>query len=215
MARTEEEQKNANTMFDKRRDDLDKRDLSNTEHYDKAILTLSSSCLALSLTAIKFIIPIATASYIVMLISAWILLTLSIICSLIAYQVSNKAIAIEMNNAIDYYIEGIEDARSRKNRFRSFNSFLNLVTGITFGIALCLIVTFMAINIKIGETTMSDKKGTGTHIEKSANTQQKSFNVDSANVRAMERVPSANVPTTENPSSTTTTSKSSSSSGNK
>ncbi len=206
MTRSIEEQKIANSMFDKLRDDLLKRDLSNTENYDKAILTLSSSSLALSLTAIKFVVPIATASCIILLKSAWALLVLSVVCSLVAYLMSNKAMAVQLNNARDYYKNGLDDAFSRKNSYSTINLYLNLITGITFAIAVFLIVTFITINIESGEPTMSDKKGNSIYTEKSANTP------------SMERVPvgdSANVPTMEQAPSTTTTSDSGSSSGNK
>ena len=53
--RNEKDQLIANQMYDKFRDELLKRDLSNTENYDKAILTLSASSLGLSLTAIDML----------------------------------------------------------------------------------------------------------------------------------------------------------------
>lgn len=147
MARTEQEQKSADDAFDKLRDDILKRDLSNTENYDKALLTLSASSLALSLTAIKFVVPIATASHINILKFAWALLVASVICSLVAYLVSNKAMAIELENARDYYIKGDEEAFKRNNRFSAANRWLNLFTGVAFAIAICSIVTFITINI--------------------------------------------------------------------
>ena len=169
MPRTEEEQRIADTLFDKLRDDLLKRDLSNTENYDKAILALSSSSLALSLTAIKFIVPIQTAIYLVLLKSAWVLLLASVICSLVAYLVGNKALSSQLVNARDYYKHGIEDAFSRKNWFSVANSYLNLVTGFAFSTALCLIVIFISINVENEEAEMSKEKRTGTVLKKSAN----------------------------------------------
>ncbi|MDO6761911.1 hypothetical protein [Agarivorans sp. 1_MG-2023] len=114
MARSKEQQIVADQMFDKLRDDLLSRDLSNTENYDKAILTLSSSSLALSLTVLKFVVPFNTATHTLLLKSAWVLLAISVICSLCAYLISNKAISVQLNNARDYYKNCIEDAFSKK-----------------------------------------------------------------------------------------------------
>jgi len=147
IKRTKEEQQTADHLFNKLRDDLLSRDLSNTENYDRSILVLSSSSLGLSLTAINFITPLSSASFIIILKSGWYLLVLSIICSLIAYLVSNKAISVQLNNARDYYQKGVENAFSRKNKFSNLNSFLNLTTGVSFILAILLIVTFISINI--------------------------------------------------------------------
>ena len=85
-----------NKLLNKHKDELLKRDLSNTENYDKAILTLSSAGLGFSLVAIKSIVPWESAVFVWLVISGWSLLLLSIIICLVAYLVSNKAIGIEL-----------------------------------------------------------------------------------------------------------------------
>lgn len=195
-------------MFDSLRDELLKRDLSNTENYDKAILTLSSSSLGLSLTAIKFVIPISAAIYVPLLKASWALLVVSVISSLIAYIISNKAISIQLDNARDYYKNGIEDAFSKKNIFITLNSFLNKLTGLCFAVSIALIVSFISINIDKEEVTMTKKKTETVDV------------IKSTNVPTMERIPtdsslgknSANIPTMEQaPSSSDNSSQASSS----
>lgn len=151
MKRTKEQQQNADNLFDAFRDDLLKRELSNTENYDKTILTLSSSSLAFSLTAIKFVIPIATATHVGLLKSAWALLTFSMVFSIFAYIIGNKALGIELEKAREYYKHGVEEAISRKNWFTSINAAINLFIGISLAIAICSIVLFIGINIETGE----------------------------------------------------------------
>jgi hypothetical protein len=202
MVRTKEQQIVADQMFDKLRDDLLSRDLSNTENYDKAILTLSSSSLALSLTVLKFIVPFSTAIYTLLLKSAWVLLAVSVICSLCAYLISNKAMAIQLNNARDYYKNGIEDAFSRKTIFTTINSYLNLLTGLTFSVAICFLIAFITYNINTGATTMTDKKFTNVDLTKSANIP----NMESVNTTLDNVGNSANIPTMEQAPSTTPTS---------
>ena len=91
--KTKEDKKRREELYDKFRDDLLKRQLSNSEHYDKAILSLSSSALALSLTAIKFVVPLDRANFLWVLKISWGLFLLTIILSLSAFLMSNHAIS--------------------------------------------------------------------------------------------------------------------------
>jgi hypothetical protein len=145
--RTEEQQKRAIEIYDAYRDDVRKRQLSNNENYDKIILTLSSSGLALSLTAIKFAIPLATASHLFLIQGSWWLFGITIFISIIAYWVSNKALDIQLKNAEDYYSKGLEDAFSKKNWYSDVNNWLNMTAGVTFIIATALIISFVTSNI--------------------------------------------------------------------
>ena len=145
--RTEEDQKRAIEIYDAYRDDVRKRQLSNNENYDKTILTLSSSGLALSLTAIKFAIPLATASHLFLIQGSWWLFGITIFISIIAYWVSNKALDIQLENAEDYYSKGIEDAFSKKNWYADVNDWLNMTAGVTFIIATAFIISFVTFNI--------------------------------------------------------------------
>ncbi|MBV1931375.1 MAG: hypothetical protein KUG71_06640 [Porticoccaceae bacterium] len=196
ISRTPDQQVIADRMFNSFRDDLLIRDLSNTENYDKAILTLSASSLGLSLTAINFVVPIQIAIHVILLKTAWVLLVISIINSLVAYLISNKAIAIQMNNARDYYKNGIEDAFSRKNRFIFFNRIFNILTGVFFSVSIVLIVTFISLNIGREEIVMTDKKSNAVGdissnalTTKYISTGSTLLSKNSANIPTMEQVP--------------------------
>ncbi len=213
ITRTEEDQSRANEMFDSFRDELLKRDLSNTENYDKSILTLSAASLGLSLTAIRFVVPIETASFIWLIILGWLLLLGSIITSLAAFLISNKAIGIQIKSAEDYYLGCIAEAFSRKNTYLKINSILNQVTGLMFAAAISVIVAFVIFNINSGAIAMSkngSEKTTTVNIRESANvpTMQKVSSDTGLNIN------SANIPTMQQAPGTTTTSQSDSSSGN-
>ncbi|GAA5525618.1 hypothetical protein Maes01_02189 [Microbulbifer aestuariivivens] len=211
MTRSPEDQKVADEMFDKFRDDLLKRELSNSEGYDKAILALSSASLGFSLTAIKFIVPIDTAIHLWLLILCWSILVLSVIFSLLAYLISNKAIHTQLNNARDYYKKSIDDAFTRKNIYASINTFLNQVTGLLLAIAISIIVVFISINITNGENEMTKEKSSGTYIERSANIPT----MEQVSTPADNATNSANVPTMEQAPNTGTTSQGESSSEGK
>lgn len=163
--RNKDEQKRCVEIHDKFRDDLLKRQLSNSEGYDKAILSLSSAGLALSLTAIKFIIPLDTAHYLWAIKTSWWLFFGTIICSLLAYLIGNKAIGKQLKIAEKYYLEGLVSAQTEKNIYTIINSFLNNITGIIFAVAISLVIYFVTANLN-GDQHVKDKNLTNTNISK-------------------------------------------------
>ena len=146
-SRSDENKERTIKIHDAYRDDLRKRQLSNTENYDKTVLTLSSSGLALSLTAIKFAIPLATANYVCLIQISWWLFCITIIIAIVAYWVGNKALDVQLKIAEDYYAKGIEEAYSRKNRYSDVNDWLNIIAGVAFMIATACIISFVTFNI--------------------------------------------------------------------
>lgn len=186
-SRTPEAQEQCKEIHDKYREDLLKRQLSNSENYDKTILSLSSTGLALSLTAIRLIVPLENASYLWCIKAAWILFLLTIIFTLITYCVGNVAIAKELKNAEDYYIQGVAYADLEPNIYKTVNPWLNRITGLFFTLAISLVVGFVICNVERNE--MTDKKIT-THTI---------FVTDSADIPRMQAAPtrtlSADIPT--------------------
>ena len=176
--------KTKSDMFYSYREDLLKRNLSNTENYDKAILTLSSASLGLSLALVKLIIPIQEASFFWMLYSNWALLILSIFSSLSAYLISNKALEKELSKARSYYLENDESAFDIKNGYIKYNKTLNYFTGVAFSLSIILIVLFVALNMET--LKMSNKENqVKTMIDNDPRTIKKS-----ADIPTMERAPS-------------------------
>ena len=200
MSRTTQQQEIASRMFDQFRDDLMKRDLSNTESYDRAILTVSTTFLGASIAFIKFVVPFDQALYLPLLVSCWALLFLALTCSIWAYRVGNQAIAIKLIQARQYYIEGDESAFDNQNRYAIFNNQLNSAAGGGLVLAMLLLIFFVSINVMTEEVTMA----------KDVPQQQTILAKKSANVPTMEKIPtagdnignSANVPTMEQVPST-------------
>lgn len=210
--RTEDEQKRCLEIHDKFRDELLKRQLSNSEGYDKAILSLSSAGLALSLTAIRFIVPLETATYLWAIKLSWVLFLLTVISTLVAYLIGNSAITKELSKAEKYYVKGIVDSHLESNTYQKVNHVLNRATGVFFALAISLVVFFVIINIK-GEAVMSDKNQTSKKV----------FVTDSADIPSMQLAPdskeaptySADIPKMEMAPGTAPTSESKSSSNPK
>lgn len=72
IQRNDEEQKRSIEIYDSFRDEFLKRQLSNTESYDKSILTLSSAGLAISLTFLESVVPMETASHLWLMKMSWV-----------------------------------------------------------------------------------------------------------------------------------------------
>ena len=145
--RTKEEQEQAGKLYDLHIKEIHRRYVSNVEHYDKALLTLSSSSLGFSLLTIRYIVPWETADFLFLLIIAWGFLAISITTSLIAYKMGNKALKESEKNATDYYINSIKGANKRENPYTKCNTRLNNLTGILFVISMFLILLFVSLNI--------------------------------------------------------------------
>ena len=76
---------NRQELYKNTREDLLKRQLSNSERLDNAILTLSTGVLALSLAFIKDIVPVKMAAHLWLIKTSWRLLGLSIVLTLLSF----------------------------------------------------------------------------------------------------------------------------------
>jgi len=101
------------------RGELLDRQFSNSEAYDKAILTLSSGFLALSLSFIKEILPAGSITWTGLLYASWALLALAIICTVFSFRLSNAAIEGQLAQAHRYYKEKDESAFTKSKLSRS------------------------------------------------------------------------------------------------
>ena len=100
----------AHRRFDELRDDLNRRELSNTEAYDKAIFAVSSTFLGVSVAGFKDSWCATDAHYLWMMLTSWTLLALIIPVSLFSFIVSNSGIAVLRDAPRRYYIDEIEEA---------------------------------------------------------------------------------------------------------
>lgn len=112
---TEEHRK----LHDDLRDDLFKRQISNSEMLDKAILSLSSAGIGVSLLFLKSKNEqnIANLSDVGFLHWSWIGFLVAIICTLVSFLVSQYAIQKQLKLNSQYYLEGKKDVIKKKNYF--------------------------------------------------------------------------------------------------
>ena len=146
MARTQEQQAQAASVFATYKAEIDKRELSNTDNYDKNILTLSSAGLAISLTVFKDIAPHGQTAYIWLLYSAWILFGCAILATIFSFLISNTALRAELEIAHKYYIEEDESVFGKISLKSKVLKWVNRFSGVFFVLAIISVITFGVIN---------------------------------------------------------------------
>lgn len=148
-ANTAEDQdlKRRRELLDRRYQDLSERQLSNTQSYDRTILTLSSALLGFSIAAVRFIAPIEAMTAACLMIVSWTLLGVVMVLSVTAFWVSNQAIDKQMDYAERYYERYEDEFFNKKSGWDTANDFLNLASGSAFVAAITLIIIFVSINL--------------------------------------------------------------------
>lgn len=139
---SDEEKETRREMFDKYEAELRSRELSNSQQYDKAILTLSSAGFTISVTAFQALKGHTEIENVFFLVCSWWLFFLTIAISLLGFVVGNSAIRRQIKFANDYYIQCFKDAGPKTSFLVRLNSALNILAGITFLTAIGFTITF-------------------------------------------------------------------------
>lgn len=162
MARTEEQRAQATSIFATYKAEVDKRELSNTDNYDKNILTLSSAGLAISLTVFKDIAPHDQTAYMWLLYSAWILFGCAILATIFSFSISNAALRAELEIAHKYYIEEDESVFGKVSLESKILNWVNRFSGGFFVLAIISVITFGVITfdrkIEVSKSDMVKKR---------------------------------------------------------
>ena len=137
----------------KERDELLKRQLSNSQLFDKAILTLSSAGLGFSLAFIRKGVSLDEATQVYLLYFSWGLFFLAIASTLISFFTSQRAISKQLEFNEGYYLgnEGKPSnsenkADNSKNRWNQITNTLSCFSLIFYLLAILLTVLFIALN---------------------------------------------------------------------
>lgn len=83
-------------LFAELKSELFKRQLSNSDNLDKAVLAYSSAGLALSLGFLKDFISLATASQKWLLFTSWALFVLAVVVTIVSFLTSQRGIAKQL-----------------------------------------------------------------------------------------------------------------------
>lgn len=147
MEFSEEEIVERKRLYESLREHILKCQLSNSENFDKAILSLGSTFLVASLTFTNSIIPLSTAWYLWQLYFSWSAFILAIISTLISYLISQKALKVLLENSEKYYLEGKEEYRDlNKNSWSKWNDNLSFISAFFFISGIIFISLFLYLN---------------------------------------------------------------------
>lgn len=134
-------------IYDEYRRELTVKQNSNSENYDKSILTLSSAGLGLSLAFIKDIVPLARVQDLSMLLTSWGCFAAAIVVTLFSFQCSQWAIQRALTDAEKYYLKDLEEYQTKKNPWNTATSWLNSISGIAFVVAVITTAIFVFTNL--------------------------------------------------------------------
>lgn len=135
-------------LFNTLKAEIFKRQLSNAESFDKAILAYSSAGLGFSLAFLKDFLPINKAAYGWLLYGSWALFSLAIILTILSYIISQQGQKRQLNRAERYYIGHDETAWEEKNVFDPLTDFINNLSGLFFILAIVFTTFFVSINLE-------------------------------------------------------------------
>lgn len=145
--------------------ELFKRELSNSEAYDKAVLANASGGLGLSLAFIKDVVPFATATHIWSLKLSWLLLTAAIFAVMASFQLSQRGLSWERARTLRVCEakdgEEVESAESEVNRWNQATVWTNRAAGALFVLGVIVTMAFVWINVHPPESPVAHSAETG------------------------------------------------------
>jgi hypothetical protein len=131
--------------------ELFKRELSNSENYDKAILASASGGLGLSMAFIKDVVHLPTAQHLWCLKLSWVVLSLAILAVIGSFQLSQRALGWERARALRVCNEE-KGAENEVNQLNKATVWTNLAAGVCFVFGVALTMGFVWTNLHRTET---------------------------------------------------------------
>lgn len=142
-------------LFESLRDHLNEIDIKTSEQFDRAILTLSSTGLALSVGLTNFIVPFESATSRWLMFGSWVLLLLAIISTVVSFLTAKSAVWDTREYAQKYYIEDLEEFGTKISPWSRVTYWLNLNSAVLFIMGALSITLFIAVNVPAKEATMA------------------------------------------------------------
>lgn len=155
-------------MFQRLQEDIWKRQLSNCQERDRAVLTMATAMLGISVTFIDKVVNIVDASHIWILVTAWAGFILAIVTTLWSFHASQIGLEKQLELGRRYYIDEDEGALSESNKKggnwgKFLTDSLNLISSVSFVIAVVLLVVFIAVNIMQRRGSMNRQNNSEAH----------------------------------------------------
>ncbi len=134
-------------LFSELKAELFKRQLSNTENFDKAVLAYSMAGLGFSLGFLKDFVQMSQAAHAWLLYTSWTFFVVAVVTTISSFLVSQIGLNRQLKSGFRYYLEYNDDALKEKNGFAGATDVLNYFSGAIFIAALVSTTVFVAVNI--------------------------------------------------------------------
>ena len=136
-------------LHDELRDELFRRQVSNSQLFDKAILSLSSVGLGFSVALIKNVIPLDKATHLCFLHLSWVVFILAIAFTLFSFLTSQLGIEKQLKLNQQYYLLKKEQAINQKNLAAQITGWLSWISFIFYLAALVFTFLFIEFNLSL------------------------------------------------------------------
>jgi hypothetical protein len=154
---SDEDQKRREEIYAETRKDLLTRQLSNSEKFDGAVLTLSTAALGVSLTFIKDIVPLNKVQDIYLLKISWWLFGFAILSTMLSFVASQLGISTQLKYAEEYYLNKKNEYLAKTNIPARITDGFNYAAAFFFVVALVFTIVFVSTNLR-GDQIMANKK---------------------------------------------------------
>jgi len=118
------------------------------EQYDKAILTLSSGGLALSITLLKDLFPVDKVVMPEVLVWSWYLFGAAIISTIFSFMTSIRSTNTQRDYFHKYYIEKKSDYKDKTNWWTVITKWLNRTSAVCFIVGVVTTIIFASGNFR-------------------------------------------------------------------
>jgi hypothetical protein len=157
---SEDQFEESHKLYADYRKDLLARQLSNSENFDRSILSLSSAILAVSVAFVRGQPQLPPPQFPALLWLSWVSFALAIIFTVISFMTSQAAIDRHLEFAAQYYLEQQENALGKSSAFASTTKWLARLSGVAFVAGVMLTISFATLNLPRGDKM--SKKSTGS-----------------------------------------------------
>lgn len=145
-------------LYEKTRDDLLKRQLSNSENFDKAILSVSTAALGFSLAFLKDFVVLEHARCGWLLNASWGLFVWAIVATIVSLLVSQRGIMEQLEKAEGYYLRGDESHLTR-GFYAKATDWINGAAGVLFILGVFVTTLFVSLNVEGGSKMAKETRG--------------------------------------------------------
>jgi hypothetical protein len=135
-------------LFKDFKTEIEKRQVSSSENFDKSILTYSSWALGISIAFLKDFIPITLAKFPSSLYWSWGLFCYAIATTTLSFLISYKGLELTLDHGEKYYLEDKAEYLNKGNIYNVVVKWINRTSGASFIIALILTVVFVSLNLE-------------------------------------------------------------------